>query len=57
MGLLHTFQGGDCLSAGDMVIDTPAQLSPTSGCPVGRDSCPDQEGLDPITNYMDYSIE
>jgi len=38
------------------VDDTPAQASPTSGCPEGRDSCP-AAGLDPIHNYMDYSYD
>lgn len=52
LGLFHTFQGG--CEDGDMVADTPAQESGSSGCPIGRDSCPG-EGLDPIHNYMDYS--
>jgi hypothetical protein len=39
-----------------MIPDTPAQSTPTSGCPVGRDSCP-AAGLDPIHNYMDYSYD
>ncbi len=55
LGLFHTFQNG-CAETGDRIEDTPPQQSPTSGCPIGRDSCPDP-GLDPIHNYMDYSYD
>ena len=53
LGLFHTFQGG-CTALNDQVDDTPAQATPTNGCPVGRDSCP-LPGDDPVHNYMDYS--
>ena len=42
-----------------MIDDTPQQSLQTEfyTCPIGQDSCPDDEGEDPIHNFMDYSGE
>ena len=54
-GLFHTFQDQSCDSDGDLVDDTPPESTWAFGCPIGRDSCPDSNGEDPVTNFMNYS--
>jgi len=57
-GLYHVFQGSSCSGSGDYVADTPPQKTATSGCPVrAQDSCPDQQGVDSVHNYMDYGFD
>ncbi|MCJ1447064.1 MAG: hypothetical protein MMC23_007573 [Stictis urceolatum] len=58
-GLLHTFQDNTCdlREGGDFIDDTPQQSVSTDGCPVGKDSCPGDPGLDAIHNFMDYSTD
>lgn len=56
LGLEHTFFRG-CSAKGDYVEDTAPMKEPTRGCPIGKDSCPNDPGVDPIQNYMDYSYD
>jgi hypothetical protein len=57
LGLFHTFTGGCDNPFNDLVTDTPRETPPTPGnyCPVNRDSCPKDPGLDPVHNHMAYT--
>jgi hypothetical protein len=57
LGLLHTFTGGCEGPIDDLISDTPREAPPTPGayCPVDRDSCPGNPGIDPVHNHMDYT--
>ncbi|RCI14602.1 hypothetical protein L249_6835 [Ophiocordyceps polyrhachis-furcata BCC 54312] len=54
-GLDHTTLGG-CKQSQAVAGDVPLSL-PTSGCPVGADTCPDASGQDPIRNFMGFNSE
>lgn len=56
-GLLHIFEGFSCDGEGDFVDDTPQQKTSTAGCPSGKNSCPGLQGVDMVSNYMDYSTD
>jgi hypothetical protein len=60
-GLLHTFQGNSCGSQayGDYVADTPQEATSTSGCPRGKDSCPNSgvaPGYDGSDGQSSFSL-
>ncbi|OAR01889.1 hypothetical protein LLEC1_08025 [Akanthomyces lecanii] len=58
----YTEKPGDgCDEDGDLIDDTPFESWNASltlfTCEIGRDSCPDKPGVDPIHNYMDYTTD
>lgn len=61
LGLSHPFQGScggsNCNTTGDRICDTPPVDEPSFGCPLGNNTCsndnPNQ--LDQVENYMDYA--
>ncbi len=57
LGLFHTFLGECDGLFTDLISDTPREQFPSEPCPVGRDSCPDQPGVDPIHNHMSYTVD
>jgi hypothetical protein len=58
LGLRHTFsRSSSCTWGDDGIADTPHEKTPSYGCDLKRDTCPDKEGKDPVWSYMDYSID
>ncbi|CEJ93601.1 Putative Metalloprotease MEP1 [[Torrubiella] hemipterigena] len=55
LGLYHTFEGG-CDAENDLVDDTPATTGDDYTCSKKTDTCPGMPGLDPIYNYMAYTL-
>ena len=61
LGLQHPFNNGcggsDCTSTGDRVCDTPPVTSPSFNCPIGANTCSNDnpDRLDQIENFMDYA--
>ena len=54
-GLFHTFQG-NCGGGNDQVDDTPAMhYDGIYNCDPLQDTCPNDEGYDPVTNIMNYT--
>jgi hypothetical protein len=56
LGLFHTFEGG-CRGDGDVVPDTPAEGEPSYFCQTTRDTCASDPGVEPVRNFMDYSLD
>jgi hypothetical protein len=59
LGLFHVFEG-TCNDMGDWVNDTPPALYPAwrgAACGTVQDSCPQRDGVDDVSNYMNYAAE
>lgn len=56
LGLRHIWGDGGC-DVDDFCEDTPEAAEPNSGCPENVDSCPDNQGMDMVHNYMDYTSD
>lgn len=55
LGLLHTFQFGcGTIAHSDLIRDTATQKAAVYACGVS-DSCPDDDGNDPVDNMMGYA--
>lgn len=55
LGLMHTFNYGcDMTTHGDYVLDTPTHAGASNICDYSFDSCPENEGNDPVDNAMNY---
>lgn len=56
LGLRHIWGDETDCTGNDYCADTPTAGGPSSGCPVGADTCP-SNGADLVQDYMDYSVD
>lgn len=54
LGLYHTFEGG-CDKNNDFVWDTPSEVDANYLCDITANTCLNNRGADPVTNFMDYT--
>ena len=54
---LYLLKNQGCSEPGDYVDDTPAEAIPAVGCPIGRNTCPNRPGIDPVRTYYIHFIQ
>jgi hypothetical protein len=58
LGLRHIWGDDYNCNGNDYCSDTPVADGPNSGCPdAGYDSCLEDDGIDMVQNYMDYTSD